>query len=322
MGLKFYVASASAVALLMGAPALAQTADLPPSANPGECFARVLVPETTDVVVETVEVEPERTEVLVVPATYETITETVVTKEAETVLRVIPARYETVTEEIVVEPAKTKLVAVPERTETYTEQVLVRDGYTTWKPGVGLFGRGAAGTAGSGGEVATGELLCMVQVPPEYRTVTRTRVVQAATTREEMVPAVTRTVTRQVMVEPPRTVEEVIPATTSTVQVERLVTPAREETRIIPAVTRTVERRVVTGGGGLEWREVLCETNTTPQKIAEIQRALTEAGYNTGGADGTFGAATLRAMEAFQRDRGLPVGNLTVSTVEALGVTP
>ena len=320
--MKFYIASASAVALTMGAPALAQSADLPPAADPGECFARVLVPETVDVVVETIEVEPERTEVIIVPAQYDTVTETVVTKEAETVLRVVPARYETVTEEVVVEPSKTVLVPVPEQTETFTEQVMVRDGYTTWKPGVGLFGRGAAGTAGAGGEVATGELLCMVQVPPEFRTVTRTRVVQAATTREDIIPAVTRTVSRQVLVEPPRTVEEVIPATTSTVQVERLVSPAREDIRIIPAVTREVERRVVTGGGGLEWREVLCETNTTPAKIAEIQRALTAAGYSTGGADGSFGAQTLRAMEAFQRDNGLPVGNLTVSTAQALGVSP
>ena len=73
--------------------------------------------------------------------------------------------------------------------------------------------------------------------------------------------------------------------------------------------------------GGLEWREVLCETNASSAKIAEVQAALTAAGY-TAPSDGEFGPQTLRAMEAFQRDNGLPVGYLTVSTVEALGVNP
>jgi peptidoglycan hydrolase-like protein with peptidoglycan-binding domain len=56
-------------------------------------------------------------------------------------------------------------------------------------------------------------------------------------------------------------------------------------------------------------------------KITEVQAALTAAGY-TAPADGAFGPATLRAMESFQRANGLPVGYLTVSTVEALGVSP
>ena len=71
----------------------------------------------------------------------------------------------------------------------------------------------------------------------------------------------------------------------------------------------------------MEWREVLCDTNASPAKIREVQAALTEAGYETP-ADGVFGPSTLRAMEAFQRNNGLPVGYLTVSTVEALGVSP
>lgn len=66
---------------------------------------------------------------------------------------------------------------------------------------------------------------------------------------------------------------------------------------------------------------MLCETNTTPAKISEVQRALSAAGYATD-SDGVFGASTLRAMEAFQRARGLAVGNLTIETVRALGVTP
>jgi hypothetical protein len=311
----------AAVAAIVGAPAFAQSADLPPSANPGECFARVLVPEQVQVLTETVTDQPERTEILVIPAEYADVEETITIKEAQTVIEVIPATYRTVTETIVVTPERVEKVPVPEQTETYTENVLVREAYTTWKPGAGLFGRGTAGRAGDGTEVSTGELLCKVEVPAEFRPVTRTRVVRVASTQDRMIPAVTQTVTRQVIDQPARTVERVVPAETRAVRVRKEVTPAREDVRVIPATTRTVERRVVSGGGGLQWREVLCETNTTPAKISEVQRALNGKGFNTR-VDGVFGADTLRAMEAFQRANGLAVGNLTIDTVNALGVTP
>jgi hypothetical protein len=311
----------AAIVALAGAPALAQSADLPPSASAGQCFARVLVPEQVEVTSEVIVDQPERTEVIIIPGEYADVEETIVVKEAQTVIEVIPATYRTVTETIVVTPERTEMVPVAEQTETYTEQVMIREGYTTWKPGAGLFGRGTAGRTGDGTEVSTGELLCKVEVPPEFRPVTRTRVVRPASSTARAIPAVTQTVSRQVIDQAARTVERVIPAETRSVRVRKEVTPPREEIRVIPATTRTVEKRVVSGGGGLQWREVLCETNTTTAKISEIQRALTAAGFNAR-VDGTFGADTLRAMEAFQRARGLPVGNLTIDTVRALGVTP
>jgi len=124
-----------------------------------------------------------------------------------------------------------------------------------------------------------------------------------------------------VVVEPARVVEETIPAQYETVTLQQLVSPVREDRIEIPATYKTLEKRVVTSGGGLEWREVLCDTNTTSVKISEIQPALTAAGYNPP-ADGQFGQSTLSAMESSQRANGLPVGYLTVSTVESLRVSP
>ena len=122
------------------------------------------------------------------------------------------------------------------------------------------------------------------------------------------------------MVEPARVVEQVVPAVHETVTVLKMVEPAREDIVVIPATYKTVEKRMVTGGGNVEWREVLCDTNASPEKIVEIQRALTASGYPVPD-DGSFGPATLDAMEEYQRANGLPVGYLTVSTVEALGVS-
>ncbi len=315
---------ASVAATTVAGFAFGQAADMPPTANPGECFARVLIPETTEVVTEQVIDREASYEIQVLPATYETVTEQRLLKEGTIVYRTIPAVYETVTEVIEVEPAREQKTVIPASYETYTEQVLVRDAYTTWKPGAGLYGRStvaATGAVPAGSEaVATGELLCMVEVPAQYDTVTRTRLVAAERTDIQVIPAVTKTVTKQVVVEPARVVEETVPAEYDTVTVQKLVTPAAEERLEIPATYKTVEKRVVTGGGGLEWREVLCDTNTTSAKIREIQTALTAAGYNVP-ADGEFGPATLRSMESFQRANGLPVGYLTVSTVERLGVS-
>lgn len=320
---KFLVMSAAASAF--AGVAMGQAADLPPMADAGECFARVLIPETTEVLTEQVIDREASFEINVIPAQYETITEQRLVKEETVEYRTVPAVFETVTEVIEVEPAREVVQVVPAQYETYTEQVLVRDAYTTWKPGAGLYGRSTTTSAGvvpTGMDaVATGELLCMVQVPAQYDTVTRTRLVSAESTNVQVIPAVTKTVTKQVVVEPPRIEEVVIPAVFETVDVERLVTAAREERIEIPATYKTVEKRVVTGGGGLEWREVLCDTNTTSAKIREVQQALTAAGYQAP-ADGAFGPTTLRAMENFQRANGLPVGYLTVSTVEALGVSP
>ncbi|MEL7130132.1 MAG: peptidoglycan-binding domain-containing protein [Pseudomonadota bacterium] len=314
---------ASGAAIAFCGAAIAQGADYPPSADPGECFARVLIPETTEIVTEQVVDRPETQEISVIPAQYETVSEQVLVKEETTVFRTIPAVYETVTETVVVEPERTETVVVPATFETYTEQVLVRPAYSTWKPGAGLFGRGAAGTGNEGGngEQATGELLCRVEVPAQYDTVTRTRIATPETTETRVIPAVTTTVSREVVAQPPQVVEEVIPAVYETVTKQVLVTDAQEQVTVIPATYKTVEKRVVTGGGGLEWREVLCDTNTTTAKVSEVQRALTTAGYDVP-VDGAFGPATLQAMEAYQRANGLPVGYLTVSTVESLGVSP
>ncbi|MEM7663706.1 MAG: peptidoglycan-binding domain-containing protein [Pseudomonadota bacterium] len=318
---KLLLVSAASAAMSLGA--FAQGADYPPSADPGECFARVLIPETTEVVTEQVIDRPESEEITIVPAQYETVTEQVLVKEETVIYRSVPAVYETVTETVTIEPERTESIVVPAAYETYEEQVLVRPAYSTWKPGAGLYGRGSAGT-GTGvgnGEQATGELLCRVEVPAQYDTVTRTRIASPERTDTRIIPAVTETVTREVVVQPAQVVEEVVPAEYATVTKQVLVTPATENVTVIPATYKTVEKRVVTGGGGLEWREVLCDTNASPAKIAEVQRALSSAGYSVPD-DGSFGPATLTAMESYQRANGLPVGYLTVSTVESLGVSP
>jgi hypothetical protein len=365
--------------------------DLPPMADGGQCYSRVLIPPTPRTITETLTLSAARTETRIVPAVYDTVSERVLVEPERTVRRVIPAQYETVTERVLIEPERIerRVIAAEMRTvtetvvvreafvepvvrpavyEEYTEQVLVRDAYFTWQPSEPLF-RAARSDAPNAAafaranfspsdlrETATGEILCRVEVPAEYRTVTRTRLVTperivyrtapgannfsdtpveiAAVTEtmtreveaqperivEDVIPARYETVQRTVVAEPERVVEEVIPAQFNTVSRRVLVTPAREETFTAPAQTQEVTRTVFDGSSNFGWREVLCEINTTPEAIRTIQVALRDAGYNPGPIDGIFDEQTYNAMVAFQEANNLPTGNLTRVFVERLGV--
>lgn len=304
----------------VGAASVASAAGYPEDAEPGQCFARVLVPEVTQTVTTQVVEAPERAETLIVPAVYELVDEQVLVREQSVDYRVIPATYRTVTEEVIVEEAVEEQRVVPAQYETYTESVLVRPAYASWTPGQGLFGRDYGSARAAGSTLPTGEVLCRVEVPAEYETVTRRRLVEPERVETNVIPARYESVARRVVDQPPQVVEEIIPAEYATIRVRRLVEPARAEQLIVPASFRSVAQEEVVTGERLEWREVLCDSNATPQTIAAIQRALAEAGYAPGRADGVFGSQTLRAMEAFQRANGLIVGQLTRETVEALGV--
>lgn len=306
--------------LALAAPALAQRAELPPAAQDGQCFARVMSPPVTETVQEEVLVAPATTRREIVPATYRYATTRVMVREETIRHRIIPAVYETVTEQVLVRPERVEKVAVPATYETYTETVVVRPARTVWKRGKGLLGR-QPGQAVLGRDQTTGELLCLVTEPAVTTTVTRTRQLAPARVEERMIAAEYKTVSRQVVVEPARVVEEVIPAVYEDREIRVLDTPAKEMEIPVPARYETITRQVVVAGGLPTWAEVLCETNTDGLKIAEIQRALAERGYRVE-ADGRFGPDSEAAMEAFQRANGLASGYLTVETVRALGIDP
>lgn len=323
--IRFLILSLSFCAVLL-APALAQaTAEFPPSSQEGQCFARILAPEIIETVTEQQLVRPEVVEIEVVPAVYETSTQRLLVKEATTRYRHIPAVTETIVQQVMVEPERVERFVVPAQFETYTQTVEIEPERVVWKPGVGLYGRASSGEDGAAatanGQVATGEVLCRVIIPAKVETITRTRMTAPPRLEERVVPARFEAVRKEVVVEPARFEEETVPAVYEDRSIRVLVRPAEERQIIIPAVYETVTKDVVVGGGELTWAEVLCETNTTRFKVAELQGALTDAGFPTL-VDGIFGPRTLRAMEAFQRSSGLGVGYMTVETAQALDVDP
>ena len=240
-------------------------ADLPPNAQPGECYARVLIPEQ-----------------------YQTSTERVMVREASERIETVPAVYRNATERIMVKEASERIETVPAVYETVTERVLVRPAYTTWKKGEGAITKV---------DNSTGEIMCLVEVPAEYKTVTKRVLKTPATTRKVAIPAEYQTVT-----------------------VRKLVEPAKERRIDIPAEYETVVKREKTSEGRLEWRSILCETNTSAGVISSLQRALKMRGYDPGNIDGVLGTETLEAVRQYQRSKGLASGQLTMETLKSLNV--
>lgn len=316
-----------------------------------------------------------------VPATYKTVSEQVLTQAATENVNIVPAEYTTVEESVLVREASTKLIEYPAEYAVEEDRILDKPAHTVWKKGTGPIQRI---------DEATGEIMCLVEVPATYKTVQRSVLKTPARTEEVTIPAEYKTikvqklvsqakeertpipavygqvernvvdqqagfvwhevanvdhpastrtgnqicltetepqyktVTRTVVKTPAQTRTIDIPAEYRDVEVTKLVSAAREDVTRIPAEYRTVQKRQLVRDGYMAWRSILCETNMTRSRIADIQRALQEAGYDigTGGVDGVIGASTIRAVNAFQQANDLPVDKyLNIETVKALGVS-
>ncbi len=302
-------------------PASSNNELFPPNALPGHCYARILTPAVYTTSNETVLARGASERVEIIPATYETVTERVLIKEASTRLEVIPARYETVTERVLVEPEKTKIVEVPATYRNESEQVLVTPARTEWK-------RGPAASFANSSAVLdsrttdTGEIMCLVDVPAVYKTVTRRVVDTPAGTREITEPAVYKTVEKRVLAQPATTREVVVPAEYGTVEVTRVVRPATERRVEIPAEYTTVTKREKVSEESLDWREVVCDVNLNRDNVSDLQAALREAGYYKGPVDGVIGPMTLGAANGYAKANGLPTGSnyIAINTTKALGL--
>jgi hypothetical protein len=211
---------------------------------------------------------------------------------AATKEEIIPGEYATVTKQVVKTPASTREEIIPAEYKTVTKQVLKTP-------------------------ASTREEI----IPAEYSTVTKQVVKTPASTREEIIPAEYKTVTKQVVKTPASYKEEDVPAQYATVTKKAVSAPTTTREVQIPAEYATVtKRRLVKAGGFSEWREVLCQDKVTGSTVRKIQRALKERGYEPGPEDDIMGPLTKAALTKFQQDKGLPVGNLNIETLKALGV--
>jgi len=230
-----------------------------------------------------------------VPAKYKTITKRVMKTPPTTTKHAVPAKYKTVKVRKLTSPAAERVIAIPASYQTVSKTVKSSDPMTNWCPA------GSARTSGGGACAsgkATGNALCLTQTSPQYRTISR-RIVKT--------PASTKKLTT--------------PAQYKTVKIRKLATPASERRITIPAKYQTVTHTEKVSEGAVKWMPVLCQVNMTHSKIREIQSALKKAGHYRGPIDGVVGTQTTRALQKYQKAKGLTsTSYLTVEAIQSLGV--
>lgn len=299
-----------------------------------------------ETVTENILVKPEEIRFVVVPATYKDTLISYVVEAAHTRLEVLQPAYESVTERVEVKPAGVKWVkklADATCLGTNPDDCYVWCMVETPAEYATITKRVNKGCDGSG--VADAGCVKTIDVPAKTGNRTVKKLVKDTYVKEEKIPAVYRPVTirraktavavadatiapeyvtvkKQVMVTPPTVREEVVPAETAPFTVKSVKKEASMKTEEVPAEYITVTRRkLVRPGGFTAWREVLCPDRMPAYTIKQVQTALLKAGYFQGTPDNVMGERTKTALAKFQKDKGLPIGNLDIETLKALGIT-
>ncbi|KPA16232.1 conserved hypothetical protein, secreted, partial [Candidatus Magnetomorum sp. HK-1] len=158
---------------------------LPPNAKPGECYARVYLSPKYKRISSQIMIQPATEEIKIIPAQYEWEEKQVLVREATTEYKEIPAVYKWV-----------------------NEKILIKEAHSTWKKGRGNVEKM---------DNATGEVMCMVHVPPVYKTVKKRIMVSPATIEEVQIPPVYKSIKYKKMITPPQKKVVPIPAKYKTI---------------------------------------------------------------------------------------------------------
>ena len=265
------------------------------------CIRFISVPAEYETATEQVLVKEASTRLEIVPPTYETVTEQILIKAAYFPDVIIPAQYETVTEQVLVSEATVRIERKPARYKSQSEQIEIAPVGTKWV-------KKRADQNCLSADPADCLIWCHIETPPAYQTIIKKVRVGCDDSwtikgddclREVEIPAEYSTRTYRVL-------------KTGT---------SHARPREIPAEYTSVTRRILVKKGGFtEWREVIACGGPIPKTVQRIQDVLRSRGYYPGPSNNKMGPETKAALIQFQKDNDLPVGNLDVKTMKALGV--
>jgi hypothetical protein len=283
----------------------------PPNAKLGECYAKVLIPAqyTTDTTKRLLKSKEEK--LRVVPATYKNVEYKILDRAASFKYITKPATYKCVSNRVMVAPEKTAYKVIPATYKKVSEKVLVSKARKVWKKGHGPITRV---------NHQTGDIMCLVEIPAQYKTVTKTVVDKPAHVEKVVIPAKYKNI-RAKVVEHNATYEKVvIPAKYKVVRVEELNQPAKVLKSETKDIYQTVKTKRLVKPEELRWERILCKTNTSKNLIKNLQRELKKRKYYRGRIDGKYNARTQEALNRFQIANHLSSGALTLESLEKLNL--
>ena len=189
------------------------------------------------------------------PAKYKIVSEDVIVQNERNETEIVPAQYDTVEEKVEVIPASKQVVEIPAEYEYVEEKVLVEEAKTVWKKGQNP----AQNLSG-----ATGEIMCLVNVPAKYKTIKKL-----------------------VVKSPAKTEVQEVPAEIQTLAVQKLVAEPTIKTTLVPAVHKTVEKKVLDEAASFMWTDASTGADKpwrytghkvclveTPAKTKEIKKVI------------------------------------------------
>jgi hypothetical protein len=286
---------------------------IPPNAETGRYYARMLLPPAYVSRVEQRVVKEASERLETVPATYAMFNEQVLVSEEHVRLTVVPATYKWLEEHTEVLPARSEQVLVKAAEyKTVMEDVIVSPEELVWQRGRGELEKI---------DEETGEIVHQRRIPATYKKISKQVLVAPAQYRKEVTPPVYETLRKRVVDVPEHTIEEVVPAKYKTVAVQREIAPEKVVRHPIAPIYKSFSYREKVADARLDWRMIPCEREVSKDLVYSLQRALRAKGYDTGGLDGVLGKYTLAAIHDYQKSQGLATGRLSVEVIDALGIS-
>lgn len=284
--------------------------------NTNNCYGNVLMPTIYDTIVEKIEVVAGYSYLKRTPPTYETVTEKILVRPGYTRYEVTEPVFETEVLRISIKEAESLInqsAIAPERTENI--KVETAPMIKVWKKTKPIRNCKSKNPE----RCLTWQV---VKVPASSIDIAK---VFPATLIEDSV-SINQTKSQFI------TIKKQTLKTEASVKEVNVLPEYKEVTRYIkkrsssfeqitvPPVYKEVSKiRIVSEGGNIEPREVLCP-NDYPKFIEPLQIKLQKMGYDVGLTDGVFGRKSKDALLQYQVKHGLPVGQLDFASLRHLGL--
>lgn len=239
--------------LMMAASfAFAQGGNLPANPTPGKCYIRCVTPEQYGTDEKRMLARPAYKRLEKIPAEYKTVEETVMVKPASKRYVYVPAEFRTVTQEIKIEDPYNEVTITPAQLGVKTETIESRPKVARWEYQSSMDNC-------KSNDPRDCMVLCYVEHPAEYRTVTTQTVERDAGYTKAPRGGKNMTLTKQEIAKEASVQEIEIPAEYKTISKRVLVKD--EDVREVEVPAEYTVETITTlkdAGGVAVWEEIEC----------------------------------------------------------------